>query len=366
MNAPRVLADARWTCHGCGSCCRSFDIGPVEPEVIRRLEAASIGDAWAPAAGGFYEVRASPSGQPALFLTNVDGHCVFLRDDDRCAIHALLGPEAKPATCRLFPFHVAVDADGPAVVPRGTCAGWSASFVDGAPVADAAEEAVALSAGHFTRFEPARVHVLPGVDVDAATWLEIERDLLAPHADASPEAHLDAARRVLFARAERPAPPTDPNGARLAAGACFELLIRQLRAVTAAPVASDRVDPSRARVAEQMLVDLQVAQRALGRLPPLEPVAAQYASLLLRSAILGKEIHAWGGVAEGVGVWLLGVAFARGLAPADAPVPADVFGRGIVAWTKHISNRAVAAHLRLARPALVDLFLKTPPPEETA
>jgi hypothetical protein len=210
------------------------------------------------------------------------------------------------------------------------------------------------------------VHVLPGFDVDGAAWLEIERVLLAANPDGQPEAQLDATRQRLFARAERPAPAPDGNGARLAAGACFELLIRQLRAVTAAPSAPDRVDPSRARVAEQMLADLQVAQRSLGRLPPLDPVAARYASLLLRSAILGKEIHAWGGVAEGVGVWLLGVAFARGLAPADAPVPADVFGRGIVAWTKHISNRAVAGHLRLARPALVDLFLKTPPPEETA
>lgn len=44
-------------------------------------------------------------------LRQVDGRCVFLLGDQRCAIHAAFGGDAKPLVCRQFPF-VRIDADG--------------------------------------------------------------------------------------------------------------------------------------------------------------------------------------------------------------------------------------------------------------
>lgn len=39
-------------------------------------------------------------------LRQVDGACVFLETDGRCAVHAQLGHDAKPVPCRRFPFVV--------------------------------------------------------------------------------------------------------------------------------------------------------------------------------------------------------------------------------------------------------------------
>jgi Fe-S-cluster containining protein len=41
-----------------------------------------------------------------------DGACIFLRSDDRCAVHAELGVNAKPVGCRTFPFLPVNTPDG--------------------------------------------------------------------------------------------------------------------------------------------------------------------------------------------------------------------------------------------------------------
>ena len=60
-------------------------------EILTELEARDVGAHWAPAASApWYERRTAPDGTEHLFLTHRDGHCVFLRDDSLCAVHAPL------------------------------------------------------------------------------------------------------------------------------------------------------------------------------------------------------------------------------------------------------------------------------------
>src|SRR6188768_3764626 len=140
----RTPKDARWSCRSCGDCCRGFEFGPVEPAIIAGLEARDVAAHWAPAAEApWYERRPAPDGTTALFLTHRDGHCVFLRDDALCAVHALWGAEAKPAFCREYPFHVVEDPEGIVVIARSDCGGFHESFVDGEPVADQVEGVLA-------------------------------------------------------------------------------------------------------------------------------------------------------------------------------------------------------------------------------
>ena len=84
----QTLPAARWSCHGCGDCCRDFRLGPVEPEVVAALEARGASELagrpdWASQEPG-------PGGEPGWFLRHVDGHCVFLLPDNRCAVVSCL------------------------------------------------------------------------------------------------------------------------------------------------------------------------------------------------------------------------------------------------------------------------------------
>jgi Fe-S-cluster containining protein len=85
-----ALAPPRHACHACGGCCRGAVVRLVDAEEAARVRAA-----------GATLGIADPVVDGAL--RRVDGACVFLGADARCAIHAALGAEAKPAVCRQYP-----------------------------------------------------------------------------------------------------------------------------------------------------------------------------------------------------------------------------------------------------------------------
>ncbi|MSR28553.1 MAG: YkgJ family cysteine cluster protein [Phycisphaerales bacterium] len=86
----------RYSCHGCGNCCRDFTV-QLRQEDRDRLERQG----W----------RARLGTDPVVVFRGShylrqreDGSCVFLAQDGRCQVHAEFGFDEKPVACRLFPF----------------------------------------------------------------------------------------------------------------------------------------------------------------------------------------------------------------------------------------------------------------------
>lgn len=94
--------EERWSCHGCGICCRHVII-ELSREEYQRIR----NQGWAkdPALAGkrlFVRTRIWP---PRYRLAHrKDGYCVFLTEEGRCRIHERFGAEAKPLVCRMFPY----------------------------------------------------------------------------------------------------------------------------------------------------------------------------------------------------------------------------------------------------------------------
>ena len=96
---PLATPGQRYSCHGCGNCCRDFTVQlrPADSQRIRQ-------QAWESRIGS----------NPIVFFRGQeylrqrpDGACIFLLDDGRCRIHAEFGFEAKPIACQMFPYMLA-------------------------------------------------------------------------------------------------------------------------------------------------------------------------------------------------------------------------------------------------------------------
>ena len=107
------LPKQKYSCHGCGDCCRDFTV-QLRPKDIERLEAQGyardLGEAVTVEFRGAHYLRQKS-----------DGACYFLEDDGRCRIHADHGFDEKPVACRLFPFNLAPDARGPSAGLNFAC-----------------------------------------------------------------------------------------------------------------------------------------------------------------------------------------------------------------------------------------------------
>jgi len=366
----RTPTDARWSCHSCGFCCHLFKLGPVEPEIIAGLQARDIEAHWEPAKKGWFHLELGPDGREHAFLDHKDGACVFLRPDNLCAVHALYGEHAKPGFCREYPYTAIEDPRGVAAVVRPDCGGFHESFRDGTLQREGAPSSVGISR-HLPvrRFAPAEVQVLPGLRVPLATWMDWEQDLLlsldALRQDPPPpEESVALLRRRLFALAGLPEPEPDPAAMLLALRAATHGLCMMMEAMARAPEAEssayELAFTAEVRAAVERARTRLRDDDALDR--PLTEDARRYLNLLLRSAILGKQVHALGGVAEGLGAFLLDTAIAR-LGPPeellpdpDEPLSARHLGLVMPRWQKASLHSALQHVLRLARPALQDAF----------
>ncbi len=99
------LPEQRYSCHGCGDCCRDFSV-QLRDDDLERLETQG----WERELGE--RVTVEFRGRRYLRQRS-DGACLFLQDDGLCRIHARHGFHEKPVACRLFPFNLAPDARGP-------------------------------------------------------------------------------------------------------------------------------------------------------------------------------------------------------------------------------------------------------------
>lgn len=93
------LGSQRYSCHGCGDCCRDFTV-QLRPADLAKLAEQK----WEAALGE--PVTVEFRGQRYL-RQREDGACVFLMEGGRCRVHAERGVHAKPLACQLFPFMLA-------------------------------------------------------------------------------------------------------------------------------------------------------------------------------------------------------------------------------------------------------------------
>lgn len=352
MSAPRTLSEARWSCAGCGQCCHGFDFGPVSDAVISGLEEASIADSWAPAAEApWRERRRGPDGSDAWYLTHRDGHCVFLQDDARCAIHRVLGAEAKPAFCREYPLLVTRAADGPAVTVRADCGGLHETFETGTPVAEQAEAAAALPrVAPALEWSPDHVVLLPGVAVGPSSWVALEPRLLARVAEETrpPEGHAATLRASLHRVLDRTDPGPQPEQVAQILPQMLGFLRRSLDEV--APYLPEHARPAHGQATE-------IVERALAAdgPPPLTEPAQRYLATILRSHLLARRLGA--GVPATVGALLLHFQVARrAVGGVEAQSPGDI-GPVLAPWLRAVQASGLHPATRRLQPGLEALFM---------
>lgn len=355
----RAVPGARYTCQGTGFCCRFHQLGPVPPAEVEVLRDARPEAWWPPARAGWLHTAPGPDG-PVHQLAKVDGHCVFLDEDRRCAVHARLGPAAKPSFCRLFPYQVVRDHRGLAVAVRDSCAGRAAQ-ADSPLVAAQAEEiaALAAAAGAVVDWRPHTVVVAPGWTVDGHTWLTWEEALLRalPGTDLQPEALVAWVRDLLAARAGQALPAPVPGRGALATRAvlmALDLTLQHVRATEAPP------SPAEAAFVETMHDRVRAAAAAVeaGRRATLDPAGRAFQRELLADALLGKDLHRLGSLSSGLGRFLVAVQIASLVAEGPG---VDAFAEVHSRIVRFTLNRSVRAILDRARPALDDLFLHALP-----
>ncbi len=98
------LREQRYSCHGCGNCCRDFTV-QLREEDLRKLREQN----WEERVGGLVTIDF----RGVTYLRQRDdGACVFLMPDGLCRIHKEFGFEAKPIACQLFPFHITPTSRG--------------------------------------------------------------------------------------------------------------------------------------------------------------------------------------------------------------------------------------------------------------
>jgi len=148
---------ARYTCFGDGLCCTDIHgIGPLtkkEVAAMRRIDRKSAG--W------------NDDHDDYMLNTAADGGCVFLMPDQRCSVHAQLGPEAKPDGCRRFPLGLVATPVGARITTEHRCpcrtmgerpeirsedVEPSVSDGGGRPIVDRRIHRVALSAKEMLQF----------------------------------------------------------------------------------------------------------------------------------------------------------------------------------------------------------------------
>ena len=115
---PRGL---KWSCHGCGNCCRQYEIVVSDAERQRIVDQKWTAADGVPAGMKAFEGVGRMGARKYRLAHRADGSCVFLDKNNRCRIHARFGEAAKPLACRVFPFAFHVVGDQLAVSLRFSC-----------------------------------------------------------------------------------------------------------------------------------------------------------------------------------------------------------------------------------------------------
>ena len=102
MRVRALSIHADYGCRHSGACCRSgWDI-PVEPGIADGLDAAVAGGILPAEPSWARPLPGLPHGARVVLRVSREGECVF-HEPLACAVHARLGPQALPSSCRQFP-----------------------------------------------------------------------------------------------------------------------------------------------------------------------------------------------------------------------------------------------------------------------
>jgi len=110
-----------WDCHGCGECCREYEVHVTAEERERIMAQGWEND---PAIGNTpLFVKTGPWWRRKWRLNtrSSDDGCIFLNEQGRCRIHAKFGGPAKPLACRVYPFTLTPAGDHWRVGMRFAC-----------------------------------------------------------------------------------------------------------------------------------------------------------------------------------------------------------------------------------------------------
>ncbi|NCG19170.1 MAG: hypothetical protein GWP91_09170 [Rhodobacterales bacterium] len=346
----RGPAGLRFTCQGSGACCRAgYTLGPVEDDIAAGLDAADLGSWWPAAADGWSEDRPGPDGGVVRFLRQVEGACVFLRPDQLCAVHAHLGPQAKPAFCRLFPFSAVRDPKGVAVGVRPNC--QTLHNQQGAEVTPERLQEVAELAqiAGLPRFEPSAIRVVGGRGVSLDDWLHVESLLLDVPA---------AEPRALFKSYREALATAMPGGWSPAVASTYDVSWRQLAGVLHARLKPLSLQPGAGPRHERVLAVVSMLDRALSRpdSPRISEEVGPQITQAVQSMVVLKVFAEMGSFAAGMGLFALGVEVAAHAWP-DVEVPSAAFGPPFSMWHDLMVHPAVVDMLRRQSGVLEELFL---------
>lgn len=93
-----------WDCHGCGECCREYEVHVTESERQRINDQGWDNDSALRGTRLFVAVGPWWRRRWRLNTRTSDGGCIFLNEEGRCRIHAKYGGAAKPLACQVYPF----------------------------------------------------------------------------------------------------------------------------------------------------------------------------------------------------------------------------------------------------------------------
>ena len=164
-----ALPGARHACQGSSLCCRSYRLGPVEPEEAEVIRALPLRDAMPDLSDEEPFVRMDGH----LFLRTVDAHCLFLQSDHRCGLHAHFGEDTKPLACRQYPIQMKATFREIRVFNNHQCASHFVSQAAGPPLVAAARLTGKTETGELPLFHPI-VYADEETAVDYVQFLELE------------------------------------------------------------------------------------------------------------------------------------------------------------------------------------------------
>ena len=176
----QIRPGARFACRGDGLCCGDVHLwGPISEDEAEALALISPD-----------LLTERPDDGTRILQARTDGRCLLWQDG--CALHAALGPQSKPRTCRKFPFSLTGTPSGVRVGLSYRC---SCVIVPSGPPIEAADvaESVADASGNVEADSQIRETVYLDVrqPVPFARWEALEKELLARLANEGPESVLD-------------------------------------------------------------------------------------------------------------------------------------------------------------------------------